>query len=78
MAMAVSFANCATISRRIEKKATAKGGPLDGQEVECNGNTLHVPIARIGKPATMFFYDLREEKCSCGLSKFVLIPHYEE
>jgi len=58
----------------VNVKAIAKGGPLDGQEVECNGDTVHVPVARCGKPSTMFIYKLRELRHEDRRSEFFLLP----
>lgn len=55
-------------------KATVKGGPLDGQEVECNGDTYHVPVTEVGKPTRMFIYKLWKRRYSDGRSKFFLLP----
>jgi hypothetical protein len=58
----------------MNTKAKAIGGPLDGQEVVCNGETIHVPVAQIGKPAKMFIYRLQELQHSDGRSDHFLIP----
>lgn len=53
-------------------KARAIGGPLDGQFIEANGETVHVPVAKVGRPAEMFIYELRERQ-----GRFVLVPQQE-
>ena len=58
----------------IKVKAKAMGGPIDGQTVVANGNTVHVPVARTGRPAEVFIYQLIDYRHEDGRQEWILRP----